>query len=170
MKYTQMLDRQFRRLNGGRERRIWVRLGAEGFTIVEAITGCIVFGIVAAVMLNAFISLRSSYVVSRQLNEVYTVLSACPEVDRALEFSSLTSTSNCYPNNAFPAEDGGTGTISYSPTLTVTDTASLPNTDPLKSIPDSKIVQIDVGFPRPNTNAPHLQLRMLITRNGVGQL
>ena len=146
------------------------RLGNNGFTIVEAIIGCVIFGIIAAVMLNAFIGIKSSYVTARQLNEIYTVLSACPEVDRALEFSSLTSTSNCYPNNAFPAEDGGNATITYTPTLTVTDTSALQNTDALYNIPDSKVVQIDVGFPRPNTAAPHLQLRMLITRNGVGQL
>lgn len=137
---------------------------------MEAIIGCIVFGIVVAGMLQSFISMRSSYVVARQLNEMYTVLSACPEVDRALEFNSLSSTTNCYPNNSFPAEDGGSGTITYTPSLTVTSTSALPTTDPLYNIYDSKVVQIDVGFPRPNTSAPHLQLRMLITRNGVGQL
>lgn len=121
-------------------------------------------------MFTSFVSLKSSYTVARQLNEVYTVLSACPEVDRALEFNSLSNSSNCYPNNAFPAEDGGTGIITYTPTLTVTDTTALPISDPLNNIPDSKVVNIDVGFPRPRTSAPHLRLRMLITRNGVGQL
>lgn len=141
-----------------------------GFTIVEAILGCIVFGIIVGTMFNAFISLQSSYRTARQLNEIYTVLSACPEVDRALEFNSLSSTTNCYPNNVFPAEDGGTATITYTPSLTVTNTSALASSDPLYNIPDSKVVSIDVGFPRPNTAAPHLQLRMLITRNGVGQL
>lgn len=141
-----------------------------GFTIVEAILACAVFGILVGTMFNAFISLRNSYTVARQLNEIYTVLSACPEVDRALEFNSLSSTTNCYPNNIFPAEDGGTATITYTPALTVTNTSALSTSDPLYNIPDSKVVSIDVGFPRPNTAAPHLQLRMLITRNGVGQL
>lgn len=142
----------------------------EGFTIVEAILGCIVFSILVGTMFNAFISLQSSYRTARQLNEMYTVLSACPEVDRALEFNSLSSTTNCYPNNVFPAENGSTATITYTPSLTVTDTSALSSTDPLRNIPDSKVVSIDVGFPRPNQAAPHLQLRMLITRNGVGQL
>jgi hypothetical protein len=141
-----------------------------GFTIVEAIIGCVVFGILVGTMLNAFVSLQSSYRTARQLNEIYTVLSACPEVDRALEFNSLNSTTNCYPNNVFSAENGGTATITYTPTLTVTDTTALTSSDPLYNIPDSKVVSIDVGFPRPNQAAPHLQLRMLITRNGVGQL
>lgn len=141
-----------------------------GFTIVEAILACAVFGILVGTMFNAFVSLQSSYTTARQLNEIYTVLSACPEVDRALEFSSLSSTTNCYPNNVFPAEDGSSATVTYTPALTVTNTAALMNTDPLYNIPDSKVVQIDVGFPRPNTASPHLQLRMLITRNGVGQL
>ncbi|HWT55823.1 MAG TPA: hypothetical protein VN031_02195 [Candidatus Microsaccharimonas sp.] len=141
-----------------------------GFTIVEAILACAVFGILVGTMFNAFVSLRRSYTTSRQLNEIYTVLSACPEVDRALEYDSLSSTTNCYPNNVFPTEDGSTSTITYTPALTVTNTSSLASNDPLYNIPDSKVVQIDVGFPRPNTAVPHLQLRMLITRNGVGQL
>ncbi len=143
---------------------------AHGFTIVEAILACFVFGILVGTMFNAFVSLRDSYTVSRQLNEVYTVLSACPEVDRALEYDSLSSSTNCYPNNVFPAEDGSTKTITYTPALTVTSTSALASSDPLYNIPDSKVVQIDVGLPRPNTAAPHVQLRMLITRNGVGQL
>lgn len=152
-------------------KRIFTRAGSQkGFTIVEAILGCAVFGILVGTMFNAFVSLQSSYRTARQLNEIYTVLSACPEVDRALEFNSLNSTTNCYPNNVFPAEDGSTATVTYTPALTVTDTTALTAGDQLRNIPDSKVVSIDVGFPRPNTAAPHLQLRMLITRNGVGQL
>jgi hypothetical protein len=145
------------------------RLDQEGFTIVEAILACAVFAILVGTMFNAFVSLKRSYATARQLNEMYTVLSACPEVDRALEFDSLSSTTNCYPNNTFPAEDGSSTTITYTPALTVTNTSALASTDPLYNIPDSKVVQIDVGFPRPNTASPHMILRMLITRNGVGQ-
>ena len=146
------------------------RLGQVGFTIVEFMVATVVLGIIVTALVNAIISIRHSYVTARQLNEIYTVLSACPEVDRALEFNSLTSTNNCYPNNSFAAENGGTGTITYTPTLTVTDTSALPPADQLRSIPDSKVVQVTVGFPAPNASAPDLQLRMLITRNGVGQL
>jgi hypothetical protein len=53
--------------------------------------------------------------------------------------------------------------------LSVTDTASLSSSDPLKAIPDSKVVNISVSFPAPNASRPALQLRMLITRNGIGQ-
>jgi hypothetical protein len=146
-----------------------VKVGKKGFTVVEAILGCAVFGLMVVTMINTLDSLRVSYVTARQLNEIYTVLSACPEVDRALEFNSLSNTTNCYPNNAFPAEDGGGGTITYAPSLTVTDTSALANTDPLQTIPDSKVVDIQVGFPRPNQAAPKLELRMLITRNGIAQ-
>jgi hypothetical protein len=97
------------------------------------------------------------------------VLSACPELDRALEFNSLSSTNNCYPNNSFPAENGGNATISYTPTLSVTNTSSLAASDPLSTIPDSKVVSISVRFPAPNSSRPAVQLRMLITRNGIGQ-
>jgi hypothetical protein len=142
---------------------------SDGFTMVEVLVSCIVFTIMVAAMISMQQSLRRSYTISRQYNEIYTVLSACPEVDRALEFDSISSTTNCYPNNSFPAEDGGIGTISYSPSLTVTDTGSLPSSDPLQSIPDSKVVDIQVGFPRPNTNLPTIELRMLITRNGIAQ-
>ncbi|HSX31001.1 MAG TPA: hypothetical protein VLE99_03730 [Candidatus Saccharimonadales bacterium] len=146
------------------------KLGQSGFTAVEFMAAAVVLGIIVIGLVDAYTSIRRSYATARQLNEIYTVLSACPEVDRALEFDSLSSTSNCYPNNSFPAENGLSGTVSYTPTLTVTNTSSLGSTDPLKSIPDSKVVGISVGFPPPNQNAPALQLRMLITRNGIGQL
>ncbi len=146
------------------------RLDQHGFTAIEVMAAVVVMGIIVTGLVSAYTSIRQSYTTARQLNEIYTVLSACPEVDRALEFDSLTSTSNCYPNNSFPAEDGGTSTITYSPSLTVTNTSALSSSDPLHSIPDSKVVNISVGFPRPNQSAPALQLRMLITRNGIGQL
>ena len=140
-----------------------------GFSVVEIMVAAIVFGIITIGLFSALNSLRLSYSLSRQLNEIYTVLSACPEIDRALDFTALSSTSNCYPNNSFPAEDGTSGTITYTPTLTVTDTSSLSSSDPLKSIPDSKVVDVSVGYQRPYNNLPNLELRMLITRNGVGQ-
>jgi Tfp pilus assembly major pilin PilA len=145
------------------------KLGQNGFTSVEFMAASVVLAIIVIGLVGAYRSIRSSYVVARQLNEIYTVLSACPEVDRAVEFSTLSSTNNCYPNNSFPAEDGSSTTITYTPTLTVTDTSALTSGDPLKTIPDSKVVSISVGFPKPNNNAPALQLRMLITRNGIGQ-
>jgi len=146
------------------------QLRQAGFTTVEVMAAIVVMGIIVGGLVGAYKSIRNSYVTARQLNEIYTVLSACPEVDRALEFNSLSSTNNCYPNNSFAAENGGTKTITYAPVLTVTDTSALGSTDPLKAIPDSKVVNISVGFPAPNASAPALQLRMLITRNGIGQL
>ncbi len=147
-----------------------LRSHRDGFTAVEFMIASVVLGIIVIGLTNAYTSIRQSYATARQLNEIYTVLSACPEVDRALEFNSLTNTNNCYPNNSFPAENGGSGTITYFPTLTVTATSALPGTDPLQTVFDSKVVGISVGFPPPNSNAPALQLRMLITRNGIGQL
>lgn len=145
------------------------KLTDSGFSIVEIVIACIVLPLVVAGVVNSFNAVRHSYSVSKQLNEMYTVLSACPELDRALEFNSLSNTNNCYPNNSFPAENGGTATITYAPSLTVTNTSDLSSSDPLKSIPDSKVVSISVGFPAPNSSRPPVQLRMLITRNGIGQ-
>jgi len=136
---------------------------------LEILIAVIILPIVVAGVASATNSIRQSYTLARQYNEMYTVLSACPELDRALEFNSLTSTNNCYPNNSFAKENGQTGTISYSPSLSVTDTASLTSTDPLRTFPDSKVVNISVTFPAPNSSRPALQLRMLITRNGIGQ-
>ncbi|MDB5170529.1 MAG: hypothetical protein JWO35_223 [Candidatus Saccharibacteria bacterium] len=144
-------------------------LNREGFSIVELVIACVILPIVVMGVSNAYNSIRHSYTIARQLNEMYSVLSACPELDRALEFSSLSNSTNCYPNNTFAAENGGSGTITYQPTLVVTDTSSLPSGDPLKTIPDSKVVSISVSYPAPNGSRPALQLRMLITRNGIGQ-
>lgn len=139
-----------------------------GFTIVEIILACVIFPIVVIGLANGFNAIRSSYTLSKQLNEMYAVLSACPEIDRALEYDSVTGANNCYPNNTFYAEGGGSGIFVYSPALTVTNTSSLPSTDPLQAIPDSKVIYINVGYQK--STAPALQLRMLITRNGIGQL
>lgn len=139
-----------------------------GFTILEMLLACVIFPIIVVGIANAFDSVRKSYKTARELNEIYTVLSACPELDRALEFGSLSSISNCYPTNVFAAEGGGNITITYTPTLTVTDTSALSGSDALQPIPDSKVISISVGFP--NSSAPPLQLRMLVTRNGIGQL
>jgi Tfp pilus assembly protein PilW len=142
-----------------------------GFTIVELILACVIFPMVVIGVTNTFISLRHSYMTARQLNEMYAVLSACPELDRALEFNSLSTGTNCYPNNTFQVEDTNlVKTNVYTPTLTVQNTTALPVGDPLQTIPDSKIVNIQVGFPPPNDNTPPLQLRILITRNGIGQM
>jgi len=145
------------------------RLGNDGFSIVELVTACIILPVIVMGTASYFNAIRHTYTVSKQLNEMYAVLSACPELDRALEFTNLSSTTNCYPNNSFAAENGGSGTITYTPTLTVTSTGSLSSTDPLQSIPDSKAVSISVPFPKPNDSLPAIQLRMLITRNGIGQ-
>jgi Tfp pilus assembly protein PilV len=144
---------------------------AGGFTIIEIVVGVVVFAIVVVGIANAYKSVQFSYTTARQMNEVYTVLSACPELDRALEFSSLSNSNNCYPNNVFQVENTSlTSTNAYAPTITVTDTTALTSSDPLKNIPDSKAIDLSVALPRPNNNAPAFKLRILITRNGIGQL
>ena len=141
----------------------------QGFSIVELLVATIIFPLLVIGITTGYNSARHVYQITRQLNEMYIVLSSCPELDRGLEFNSLSSSTNCYPNNTFPAENGGPGTISYSPLLTVTDTSALPGSDPLQAIPDSKIVEENVQWPAPNTGLPSLRVRMLITRNGIGQ-
>lgn len=140
----------------------------EGFTIVEIILAIAIFPIIVFAMSNAYDVVRKSYTLSRQLNEMYAVLSACPEIDRALEYDSVTNATNCYPNNSFRSEGAGSATITYSPNLTVTSTTGLGVSDPLRTVPDSKVIDISVGYP--NSAAAPMELRMLITRNGIGQL
>jgi Tfp pilus assembly protein PilV len=139
-----------------------------GFTIVELVLATVIFPIIVIGLMAATASVRKSYTTAKQMNEMYAVLSACPEIDRALEYTSLSSSTNCFPNNTFKAEGGSGLTITYNPTLTVTPTSSLPNGDTLQSVPDSKVVDISVGYPK-NATAPPLKLRMLVTRNGIGQ-
>lgn len=141
----------------------------DGFSLVELMVASVIFSIIVIGLFNVYNAVKRSYSEARQLNEIYAVLSACPEVDRALDFDALSGTSNCYPNNSFPAEDGLTGTITYSPSISVTNTSSLPSSDPLKNVPDSKVVDITVNFLPPFTSNGALELRMLVTRNGVGQ-
>lgn len=144
------------------------RLNQRGFTSVELLVASVIFPIFVIGITQSFNAVRRSYTVARQYNEVYAVLSACPEIDRALEYSSLTGSSNCFPNNTFTSEGSGSTTITYNPTLSVQTTSSLASSDALSTVPDSKVVSIDVAFP--NTAAPNLSLRLLITRNGLGQL
>jgi len=140
----------------------------KGFSLVEVVLACVIFPLIVAALSYGYDAIRKAYTVSRQLNEMYAVLSACPEIDRALEYDSVTSSSNCYPNNSFKAEGGSGNIITYSPNLTVTNTSSLPASDALQAVPDSKVIDISVGFQQ--SAAPPLELRMLITRNGIGQL
>ena len=142
----------------------------DGFSAVEFIVASVVFGILVVGIINTVVSVRHTYEVARELNEMYIVLSACPEIDRALEFNSLTSATNCSPSNAFSREDSMGGQRTYTPTLTVTSTtdpAFVSSNDPLKNIPDSKVVDVQVGFQK--QQGASLELRMLVTRNGVGQ-
>lgn len=139
-----------------------------GYTLVEVVLACAIFPIVVAGISAGYDAVRRAYSVSKELNEMYAVLSACPEIDRALQYDSLSSATNCYPNNSFRAEGSSGNTITYSPTLTVTNTSALGSGDPLNTVPDSKVVFISVGYQK--SSAPPMQLRMLITRNGIGQL
>jgi prepilin-type N-terminal cleavage/methylation domain-containing protein len=139
-----------------------------GFTIVEVVVATLIFSIFASGVMGALNSIRKSYSLSRQYNEMYAVLSACPEIDRALQYDALSSGTNCYPNNSFAVEESGQGTLNYRPELSVQETTSLGNEDPLRLIPDSKVVNISVDYLK-SSDKP-LQLKLLITRNGVGQL
>lgn len=142
-----------------------------GFTMVEVLIGVVVFGIMTSGLFGAYNAVRTSYGAARQLNEMYTVLSACPEVNRALEYTSISDATNCYPNNSFRVENDVAGTnITYAPDLSVTETSALDASDPLNTIPDSKVVEIDLDFLPPHQHFKPLELRLVITRNGIGQL
>ena len=139
-----------------------------GFTLVEIVLACVIFPLIVVGLSNGYDAIRRSYTISKQLNEMYAVLSACPEIDRALEYNSITSSTDCFPNNIFESEGGGNvANITYTPTLTVTDTSALTGDDPLSTVPDSKVINISVAFQK--TPTATMQLRMLITRNGIGQ-
>ena len=140
----------------------------KGFTIIEIVTACVVFPMIVISVYSAFRAVSTAYAHARQFNEMYAVLSACPEIDRALDYDIVNGTNNCYPNNTFFGEGGGSAVFTYTPVLTVTPTGSLPGTDPLQAVPDSKVIDINVNHL--NSSAPPLELRMLITRNGIGQL
>jgi prepilin-type N-terminal cleavage/methylation domain-containing protein len=149
--------------------KIKVGTREHGFTAVEILVGIVLFGIIVTGLTAAYNSIRGSYTKARQLSEMYAVLSACPEVDRALEYSSLSGSTNCYPNNSFQVENSTAArSINYTPSLTVSDTSGLSSADPLKTVPDSKVVSISLPFPD-TASAKPLQIRMLITRNGIGQ-
>lgn len=139
-----------------------------GFTIVEILIATIVLPLLIIALSQIFNLIRTQYSYSRQYNEVYAVLSACPELDRALQYEALSGSTNCFPNNTFTAEGLSGNIITYVPSLTVTDTSSLPVADPLKTIPDSKVVDLSLDISQ-NTNTIPMKLRLLITRNGIGQ-
>jgi hypothetical protein len=140
----------------------------QGFTITEIVVAYVVFPMIVISLYSAFRTVSMVYGRAKQFNEMYAVLSACPEIDRALDYDIVSGTNNCYPNNTFYGEGGGSAVFTYTPVLAVTPTSSLAGTDPLQTVPDSKVIDINVH--RLNSSAPALELRMLITRNGIGQL
>lgn len=138
-----------------------------GFSVVEIILTIVIVTILSGAMATAFNNLSRTYALTRQLNEIYSVLSSCPEIDRALQFETMTGTTNCFPNNIFESEGAGTNNIVYYPTMTVNDTSSLGASDPLYNIADSKVV--DVSVSRPNSANTSWKIRLLVTRGGIGQ-
>lgn len=140
-----------------------------GFTIVEILVSIVIFGILAVALVQSFISAENLYSRSKQLYEIYTVLSACPEIDRALQYDQVSGGINCFPNNTFEVEGGGVGTISYVPSLTVTESASLPVSDSLRTVPNSKVIDVEVNYPNNPVLSPW-KIRLLISRNGIAQL
>jgi type II secretory pathway pseudopilin PulG len=140
-----------------------------GFTIVEIVVATIILPLLFIAVAQIFNLIRLQYAYARQYNEVYGVLSACPELDRALQYDILSGATNCFPNNIFTSEGGYANTIHYSPTLTVTDSQSLSNTDALQTIPDSKVIDLSLNINQNNNSIP-MKIRLLITRNGIGQL
>lgn len=143
---------------------------SRGFTIVELVLACVIFPLIVVGIATSFNSLNHAYSTARQLNEIYEVLSACPELDRALEFNSLSSGSDCHPNDTFQVENTtASNTITYNPTMTVTNTSALPASDPLHAVPDSKVIDLKVGFQKPAGTNAELPMRILISRNGIAQ-
>jgi|AntRauTorckE6833_2_1112554.scaffolds.fasta_scaffold00046_40 prepilin-type N-terminal cleavage/methylation domain-containing protein len=143
------------------------KLDQSGFSIMEIIVASVIFPIIVFGLYNATQAVNRSYSIARQYNEIYAVLSACPELDRALEFNSITEDNNCFPNNVFEVEGGSSGTITYEPNVAIQQTEELGATEELSDIDDAKIISINVAIP--NTSAPPVELRLLVARNGLGQ-
>lgn len=140
-----------------------------GFTLIEILVSITVFSIMAIGLAQAFVTVDGLYARTKQLYEVYTVLSACPEIDRALQYDQVNGAVNCFPNNTFEVEGGGTGIISYTPSLDVFSTSSLPASDELRSVPNSKVIDVQVNYPK-NPSISPWKIRLLISRNGIAQL
>jgi hypothetical protein len=138
---------------------------SSGFSIVEIIIGIALLGIVIGGVSLAFDWLFKDYARTRELNEIYAALSGCPEIDRAMQYESITST-NCSPNDTFDAETaGGNNDITYITNSAPVLTSALSPTDPAYGIPDSKVVDVSVA---PKSGHPW-KIRLLISRNGIGQ-
>lgn len=146
---------------------VTIRSQRQGFSVVEIILTIVIVSMMSSAISLAFSNLNQTYALSRQLNEIYSVLSSCPEIDRALQFDTISGATNCFPNNVFQGEGAAASTITYTPTLTVTGASSLPNTDPLYNTYDSKVV--DVAVTRPNSPNFSWKIRLLVTRGGIGQ-
>lgn len=138
-----------------------------GFSVVEILIVTMVISTLFIGIANAFTNVSRTYALTRQLNEMYAVLSSCPEIDRALQYDSISGTTNCFPNNVFKGEGVSGSTITYTPTLSVTPSDQLNILDPLYNIPDSKVIDISVS--NPVSNAQPWQIRLLVARNGIGQ-
>lgn len=138
-----------------------------GFSVVEILIVTVIVSTLFIGIANAFTNVSRTYTLTRQLNEMYAVLSSCPEIDRALQYDSISGTTNCFPNNVFKGEGMSGAKITYTPTLNVTPTTGLPVADPLYNIPDSKVVDISVS--NPTSAAQPWKIRLLVARNGIGQ-
>lgn len=138
---------------------------SSGFSIVEIIVGIALLGMMIGGVALAFDWLFKDYARSRELNEIYAALSGCPEIDRAMQYESITST-NCSPNDTFDAESAtGNNDITYVTSSSPVLTSALASSDPAYNIPDSKVVDVTVTPKVGQT----WKIRLLISRNGIGQ-
>lgn len=137
----------------------------KGFTIVELLVGILVFGVVAVAAWQTAVVLRSNYAQTRQLNDITTAMLTFPELNRGLRYESITNEQYVADIN-LRAEGAGGGIINYKPTVTVRDSSQVPETS---TIPDSKVVDVEIPYRTSSgTTQPH-RLRLLIARNGIGQ-
>ncbi|HSX24017.1 MAG TPA: hypothetical protein VLE74_02865, partial [Candidatus Saccharimonadales bacterium] len=90
-----------------------VIMNESGFTAVEILLAAIIFPLIVVGLSNSFDAVSKTYTTAKQLNEIYAVLSTCPELDRALDYTNLTNSSNCFPNNTFVAEGASGVTYTY---------------------------------------------------------
>ncbi len=146
------------------------RARQHGFSVVEILIVTVIISTLFIGISQAFQNVARTYTLTRQLNEMYAVLSSCPEVDRALDYTAIVGATNCFPNNVFRGEGPGGATITYLPTLAVLSTTApttLPVSDPLYGTYDSKVIDVSVG--RPGSNDLPWRIRLLVTRNGIAQ-
>lgn len=137
-----------------------------GFTVTELLVATVVLPIFIIGFSQALNLLRDSYATSKQINDILSVISIDPELDRGIRYQNLTNTNVIKTTTV--ADEGGANR-NYTSTLVIQDNTSVNESGiTINTLPSLKVLDVSSNYRRGSTTEP-MKFRLLIAPGGIGQ-